>query len=132
MTNMETKALLNHFLNVRNTLLKVWETELENFSGRVNNALTANGSDSTPTFSTKSEVNISTKYTSEPNTTTILTVLTHPRSNETSSSTTNPNSSSEKTGTGTTSANDLTLSPQSTSRTRRARKATSRPSSSSA
>src|SRR6266436_985401 len=123
MMNMGTYLLHDHFSNVRNTLLKLLAMEQENFSGHVNNVLTGNGSDSTIKSSLQSELNISTKSISEPNTTTIHTVLTHPQSTETSSNTTTPTTSSNETTDGSTSEKSSTSSRRLTSRSRPGRKA---------
>src|SRR5882724_11204707 len=122
--NTAIYLLHDHFSNVRNTLSKQLAMVQDSFSGHVNNVLTENGSDSMTKSSLQSELSISTKCTSEPNTTTILTVLTHPQSTETSSSTTTPTISSEKTTDGSTNEKPSTLSRQSTSRSRPGRKAT--------
>src|SRR6266702_541343 len=73
------------------------EMDLENIYGLVNKALMESGGDSTKISYEKSEPNTLTKYISEPNTITILTMTRQPQSNETSSNTTTPNISQIKT-----------------------------------
>src|SRR6266436_3646138 len=100
------------------------ETEQESSSGLDNKDQTEDGSASTSNSWLKREHNTLTKYTSGRNTITIRTTSTPPQSRETSSNTTTKTTSPTKMECGSSKEPDLTSLLQSTSRTRRTRKAT--------
>src|SRR6266571_552991 len=115
MMNWEVFNEVNPFSKIRNSLLKTLETELENSFGPDLKALTESGSVSTAKNSQRNGRNISIKYTSEPNITTIQMTSTPLQSTEVSSNTTTQTTYPEETGTGVSKELASTSAQQSTS-----------------
>src|SRR5258708_25788860 len=79
--------VLNHYLKLKNTLSKRWETELDSSSGQDNKQRTEDGTDLIPRYLLKKEHSTLIKYTSGHNTITILTTSIRPPSKNTNSNT---------------------------------------------
>src|SRR5689334_7514456 len=88
MMNWEILPTLNHYSKHMNDKWNQLVTELESFFGRVSKDTMDSGLDSILKFLQKRKPPTIIKFTSEPNTTTILMTWTHPPSSETCSNTT--------------------------------------------
>src|SRR6266566_2331260 len=106
-SEMSYQDLKNYTKSLRDRLNQL-ETELENFSGPDNKPPTDDGMDLVKKFLGKRSRNTSIKYTSGPNTITIHTTSTPPRSDGTSSNTTTETSSSSKMEDGSSKVTSLT------------------------
>src|SRR6516164_200233 len=89
-----------------------WVMVPVSFYGLDNKQVTENGTDSIAKSWRRNAHNISTRFTSGPNTITIRTMTRQPPLKETASSITTPTSSLNETANGTSKATDLTSSPQ--------------------
>src|SRR5258707_15799249 len=86
MTSLEIKDNLTHYSKVKNTRSKQQVMEVANFCGHANDVPMESGLALIRKFSLPKEPNTSIKSTSEPNTTTILTISTLPQFKEICSS----------------------------------------------
>src|SRR6266853_666097 len=79
--------VLNHYLKLKNTLLKQWGMEQDNSFGQDNKLKTEDGTDLIPRYLLKKEHNTLIKYTSGLNIITIRTTSIRPPSKEINSNT---------------------------------------------